>query len=156
MAPYVGEQRKETVERRRPSHRQRRHGTRDDLPEYDEDETNVVVRRGSDNEEKTPDKDTKQQDQQGLLSRYGALMLFAGLGFGAGVLYSNNKQNRSHHREKPRSHYVPEQYDEGYQDRPRLEYRRPDDRLSHRAESVRGSLGNGHWLKDDDEYDHWR
>lgn len=162
MAPYTRDQRKESVEHPRPSHRQRRHGTgtdtREDPQEYDEDVT-TIARRGSNSGEKTPDKDTNSvKDQQGLLSRYGAFVLFAGLGFGAGFLYSNNKKStgRGRHRDRPRSHYAHEDCDEGYQDRARLEYRRPDDRLSHRAESVRGSLGNGHWLNDNDEYGHWR
>lgn len=101
----------------------------------------------------------QHQNREGQIARIATIALAMGLGFGVGLMYSRSKKTR----DKPRNESPPyriESQIEGYEDRGRLEYKQPDDRLSYRGGSARAhssfGTGSGYLPNNEDRYEHWR
>lgn len=94
---------------------------------------------------------------EGLIEKYGAVLLAASLGFGAGVLFSEIREDRIKHDRR--------YYSDGgrgraspYENRARLEHHGSNDWLALTGSGARARSASrtGHCLRDDDlEYGHW-
>lgn len=154
MNSYAQSQRRDSGEHRRPYQGQHRHDQR----RHDEEVIDISHRdsHGEDKARRRHEKKHNQQDVQ--IAKFATLMLAAGLGFGAGLVYSRSRKSRGQHHKDAESQrpYRIESRVEGYENQGRLEYRQPDDRMSHRGGSVRDSHGSGYWQDQSDGYSSWR
>ncbi|KAF3764461.1 hypothetical protein M406DRAFT_102568 [Cryphonectria parasitica EP155] len=146
-------------QRQQQQHEQHYHDLKEDPNKY---QTNVVgvTRRETNNTVHSRPGHMGKESQSGHLVHYGAFLLMAGIGFGAGVCYSGKHKKRDGrgHRE-PRMHRE-YKHDGRYDGRQRVdEYGRPDDQWTYRDQSVGVSVDrSGYWpdQKHEDGRNHWR
>lgn len=101
----------------------------------------------------TQRRDSEKLKSQGRrLARYGALLLVAGIGFGAGVCYSSRHQSGRGKREHASLPHDKEISSEVYEDRGRLGYQQPGDRGMYRDQGVGIAPRSGYWSDYHGEY----
>lgn len=156
MSQHVREQQRHGVQHA-PRHQQDR--APDAKQQRYEDQV-VRERQPKKEHEDRPKKTTQNKaPQRTPIANLASLLLAVGLGFGAGILYSNSRKQlrskyRLDHHQQPPPPYQSTERSGRYEDHRRLEYRRPDDRMSYMGQSMRESPGSTCWPDDHDG--HWR
>ncbi|CAN8101134.1 unnamed protein product [Discula destructiva] len=162
MEPIGRDQRRHRDDRHHKSH-SRRH--LDHTNGYDQRAPAVLDRRRYDDapRDSTDSKNKDTMGKEGSVSRYGPLLVAAGLGFGAGYLFADPPKSRL---KGGKLSYKPETghassigASEEWQDRRGLEYWRLNDRLALTGPRARGrsTSRSAHSVPlDEAEYAYWR
>lgn len=161
MEPRRHDQRRKSVDLPGHHHGPRHRGLNDARDRHWPDAIDDASRHGGYNTH-TQRRDSEKLKSQGRrLVRYGALLLVAGIGFGAGVCYGvgagvcYSSRHQSGRGKREHASLLPHDKEissEVYEDRGRLGYQQPDDRVMYRDQSVGIAPRSGYWSDYHGEY----